>query len=69
MPPLQNDVYFKVSNLDTRLLNVDQCLTEDIAMLSQQVAHLYSQASAYSNSNNHSFRILRSQNRSSTLAS
>lgn len=39
----QNDVYYKISNLDTRLLNVDQCLTEDITTLSNQVAHLYSQ--------------------------
>lgn len=38
-----NSVYYKISNLDTRLLNVDQCLTEDITTLSNQVAHLYSQ--------------------------
>lgn len=37
--------YYRVSNLDGRITNVDQCLTDDIDMFTGALAHLYSHLS------------------------
>jgi ATP-binding cassette subfamily D (ALD) protein 2 len=42
---MRNEVYYKVLNLDDRVQNVDQCLTEDVAVVTSMIAHLHSQVS------------------------
>jgi ATP-binding cassette subfamily D (ALD) protein 2 len=41
----QNQTYYRVSNLDSRLSNADQCLTEDINRFCAFLAHIHSQIS------------------------
>ena len=42
---MTNETYYRVGNLDSRLANADQCLTEDVANFCFNLSHLYSQLS------------------------
>lgn len=42
---MENETYYRVGNLDNRLVNADQCLTEDVSKFCNFLAHLYSQIS------------------------
>jgi ABC-type uncharacterized transport system fused permease/ATPase subunit len=42
---MSDEVYYRIGNLDSRLSNPDQCLTEDVAQFSSDLAHLYSHLS------------------------
>lgn len=42
---MTNETYYRVGNLDGRLANADQCLTEDVSNFCANLAHLHSQLS------------------------
>src|SRR5262249_44353355 len=42
---MKDETYYKIGNLDSRLSNPDQCLTEDVAHFCTDLAHLYSHLS------------------------
>jgi ABC-type uncharacterized transport system fused permease/ATPase subunit len=42
---MKNETYYRVGNLDSRITNADQCLTEDVSKFCNFLAHLYSQIS------------------------
>lgn len=42
---MKNETYYRIGNLDSRIANADQCLTEDVAKFCNFLAHLYSQIS------------------------
>lgn len=42
---MKNETYYRIGNLDSRITNADQCLTEDVSKFCNFLAHLYSQIS------------------------
>jgi ABC-type uncharacterized transport system fused permease/ATPase subunit len=42
---MKNETYYRVGNMDSRLANADQCLTDDVSKFCNFLAHLYSQMS------------------------
>lgn len=42
---MSNETYYRIGNLDGRLANADQCMTEDVARFCNHLAHLYSHLS------------------------
>jgi len=42
---MKDETYYRIGNLDSRLSNPDQCLTEDVSMFCTDLAHLYSHLS------------------------
>jgi ATP-binding cassette subfamily D (ALD) protein 2 len=42
---MKNETYYRVGNLDSRITNADQCLTQDINKFCSMLAHLHSQLS------------------------
>jgi len=42
---MEKETYYRVLNLDSRISNADQCLTEDISKFCSNLAHLHSQLS------------------------
>jgi ABC-type uncharacterized transport system fused permease/ATPase subunit len=42
---MKNETYYRVGNLDSRIANADQCITEDVAKFCNFLSHLYSQLS------------------------
>lgn len=42
---MKDEIYYRVGNLDGRLANADQCLTEDVSNFCSNLAHIHSQLS------------------------
>lgn len=42
---MKNETYYRIGNLDSRIANADQCLTDDVSKFCNFLAHLYSQIS------------------------